>query len=273
MTPSGVTNTSTNILRLPDPNPVSPPHLPETPLYPRLHTNTPVPSMTYPGFPFPPGTPLYPSHEHIEWYHQDYVKHFNLSSYIRFNHTVVASSWVGSPQAGQWNITLHDHNANDNGKEHVQHRFFDHLVIATGNNHYPHIPSWPGQEAWLAGGSPDGPRREILHSVWYREPERYAGQTVVIVGSGASGRDAAIQVGPIARKVSGRRLSHPPMHSKELERMIYRHTYPPEHHSKNGLGSSLSPTQLTSNPGSHISHRTRSFSRITPPLRASIPLS
>jgi cation diffusion facilitator CzcD-associated flavoprotein CzcO len=41
-----------------------------------------------------------------------------------------------------------------------------------------------------------------LHSVWYRKPDRYANRTVIVVGSGASGRDAASQITGYARKVS-----------------------------------------------------------------------
>jgi cation diffusion facilitator CzcD-associated flavoprotein CzcO len=181
-----------SLFRLPDPHPVSPPELPETPLYPLLHTNTPVPSMTYPGFPFPPGTPLYPSHEHIEAYHQRYAWHFNLTQHIRFNHTVVASSWT----AGRWHITFHDH------KGQTRHKVFDHLVVASGHNNIPHIPVWRGQKEWLGNIPAKGLKREILHSIWYREPQKYANRSVVVVGSGASGRDAASQISSIAQKVS-----------------------------------------------------------------------
>lgn len=184
------------LCRLPDPNPASPPDLPETPLYPLLHTNTPIPTMTYPGVPFPPNTSLYAGHEHVEWYHQDYAAQFNLIPNIRFNHTVLASTWVGNSAAGQWNITVRDHN------ETTVHKLYDHLVVASGHNYFPHVPSWHGQAVWLANSPPHGPRREILHSVWFREPERYVDRSVVVVGAGASGRDAASQIAPIARKVS-----------------------------------------------------------------------
>ncbi|KIN95352.1 hypothetical protein M404DRAFT_1007489, partial [Pisolithus tinctorius Marx 270] len=96
--------------RLPDPFPPSPPKLPETPLYPLLHADTPVPIMTYPHLPFPPSTSLFPSHEYIERYHQDYVTHYDLWPYIKFNHSVLSSSWVGAPHAGHGEIVIEDHN-------------------------------------------------------------------------------------------------------------------------------------------------------------------
>ncbi|KAI6167412.1 hypothetical protein EDD17DRAFT_1540710 [Pisolithus thermaeus] len=179
---------------LPDPSPASPPELPETPLYPRLHTNTPVPVMTYPGFPYPPGTPLYPSHEYIEQYHRDYATHYDLWPYIKLNHTMRSASWTGTLEAGHWDVVVQDHNG-----DRVQ-RSFDHLVVASGHNHEPHIVAFAGQETWLEKAK-YGLRREILHSIWYRDPSLYVNRTAVVVGGGASGVDIASQVSQYARKV------------------------------------------------------------------------
>lgn len=175
-------------LRLPEPQPLPPPVIPNTALYPLLRSNTPVPSMTYPGLPFPPNTSLYPSHEHIEAYHTRYALHFNLSQNIRFRHTVLQASWRGTPTLGYWNLTVR-HEGNS-----TRHEAFDHVVVATGNNHFPRIPTWAGQQDWLNYSPSDSPKREILHSAWYRGPERYTGRRVLIVGLGASGRDAASQI-------------------------------------------------------------------------------
>ncbi|KAI5984271.1 hypothetical protein EDD15DRAFT_2375305 [Pisolithus albus] len=180
---------------LPDPSPAPPPELPETPLYPLLHTTTPVPVMTYPGFPFPPGTPLFPLHEYIEQYHRDYATRHDLWPYIRLNHTVLSSSWAGTSEAGHWEIVVEDHN-----RVRIQ-KSFDHLVVANGHNHEPHIVSFARQETWLEKAK-CGLQREILHSIWYRDPSRYVNQTVIVVGSGASGVDIASQASQYARKAS-----------------------------------------------------------------------
>ncbi|RDB28563.1 Senecionine N-oxygenase [Hypsizygus marmoreus] len=179
---------------LPDPSPAPPPEIPETPLYPLLRTNTPVPSMTYPGFLFPPGTPLYPSHEHIEAYHRRYASHYNLTSHIALNHTITETSWAGNADAGHWNVTYVD------ARGATRHENFNHLIVATGNNHFPRIPTWPGQTEWLANTPQNHPKREILHSAWYRGPKRYSGLRVLIVGGGSSGRDTAAQIKPLAAK-------------------------------------------------------------------------
>lgn len=167
--------------------PPPPPELPETPLYPRLRTNSPSPTMTWPDFPFPPGTPLFPSHEHIQNYHRLYVKHYNLMPYIRLNHTLDAANWVGPPDNGTWNLTVRVEHEGTQLYHHV-----DHLIIGTGHNHYPHTPTYPGSPDWLKGGA--NGKRELLHALYYRKPERYANRTVLVVGSGPSAFDIAQQV-------------------------------------------------------------------------------
>lgn len=189
---------------LPDPpgKPLSPHHLPETPLYPDLHTNTPHPTMTYPNFTFPPNTSLFPGHEAVEKYLGHYADHFGLWEYIRVNHTVFSADWKGDGEQGLWEVEVHRHGNGKKRRHEVQRWTFDHLIVANGHYHYPYIPQWNGTEEWLASTSPGEPKREIVHSIYYREPDRYATRRVVIVGGGASARDVVLHVGPIARKVS-----------------------------------------------------------------------
>ncbi|CAL1714220.1 unnamed protein product [Somion occarium] len=182
-------------LWLPDPNEPQPPKLPETPLYPRLRTNTPHPTMTYPGYTFRPHTPLFPTHEYVEQYHVDFAVNNNLTSYIRLNHTVHSAGWKGNSTVGEWVVEVHHTNGEVKS---ITKRSFDHLIVANGHNHYPRIPKFQGTDEWLAH-TPTGTRkREIEHSIFYRYPERYVNMTVLVVGGGASGRDAVLQVGPIA---------------------------------------------------------------------------
>ncbi|KAI0747097.1 hypothetical protein C8Q80DRAFT_1271896 [Daedaleopsis nitida] len=184
---------------LPDPpGPLPrPPNLPESPLYPLLHTNTPHPTMTYPNFTYPPNTPLFPSHEYVERYHIDYAEHHDLTPHIRVHHRVVSANWIGDGVEGKWDLEVQVEP--DVGQVVNVRHSFDHLIVANGHNHYPHIPVWNGTEGWLANTPPGTPEREILHSVYYRLPEKYRNRTVVIVGAGGSGRDAALQVGKTAR--------------------------------------------------------------------------
>jgi len=148
--------------------------------------------VTIPQFPFPPGTALFPNHSFVLQYHKSIISRWNLSSYIHLRHEVLAADWHGDNVSGHWQLTALDHTHNRT----VQARF-DHLIVASGHNHYPYEPRFQGQQVWEASA----PRRKILHSIFYREPEMYRGRNVLIVGGGASGRDIAQQVVGFANSV------------------------------------------------------------------------
>jgi len=59
------------------------------------------------------------------------------------------------------------------------------LVIASGYNRIPNVPTWPGQ------GTFGGP---ILHSSAYKNGEPYRGKRVLVVGSGNSGAEIALDL-------------------------------------------------------------------------------
>jgi cation diffusion facilitator CzcD-associated flavoprotein CzcO len=160
-----------------------------------------VPQMTYPNIPYPVGTLLFASHERVESYLVSYAHRYNLLPYIRFNHAVVNASWLGTPKGGLWNVTFSGHQNETN------YDTFEHLIVATGSNHIPRELSWPGQGEWLAktvGGY--GTQREIIHSAWYRRPEKYTNKSILIVGNSASGQDVATETASLVSKA--RSFSH-----------------------------------------------------------------
>jgi putative flavoprotein involved in K+ transport len=56
------------------------------------------------------------------------------------------------------------------------------VVVATGFNHHPVLPAWPGRDDFPG---------ELLHSSVYRSPRPYAGRDVLVVGAGNSGAEIA----------------------------------------------------------------------------------
>jgi putative flavoprotein involved in K+ transport len=59
------------------------------------------------------------------------------------------------------------------------------VVIATGYNRHQHLPEWPGAETYTG---------ELIHSGNYRNPEPYAGKTVLVVGTGNSGAEICVDL-------------------------------------------------------------------------------
>ncbi|WP_328943178.1 NAD(P)/FAD-dependent oxidoreductase [Streptomyces sp. NBC_00250] len=62
------------------------------------------------------------------------------------------------------------------------------VVVATGYNHTPRLPEWPGLDAYASGGAGAG---ALLHARDYRNPEPYAGKDVLVVGIGNTGAEIA----------------------------------------------------------------------------------
>jgi hypothetical protein len=107
--------------------------------------------------------------------------------------------WAGTPDAGAWELVL------DAAGETVRTRA-EHLIVANGHNHHPHIPPFAAgvdAAAWLAGA----PGRTLEHSIYWRTPALFANRSVLVVGSSASGRDIAARLVPVARALF---VSHTP---------------------------------------------------------------
>lgn len=59
------------------------------------------------------------------------------------------------------------------------------VVVATGFNHTPRLPDWPGRESY--GG-------RLLHAADYRNPQPFAGRDVLVVGIGNTGAEIAVDL-------------------------------------------------------------------------------
>ncbi|MFB7505495.1 flavin-containing monooxygenase [Streptomyces broussonetiae] len=59
------------------------------------------------------------------------------------------------------------------------------VVVATGYNHTPRLPGWPGGEGYTG---------ELLHAGDYREAGPYTGRDVLVVGIGNTGAEIAVDL-------------------------------------------------------------------------------
>jgi putative flavoprotein involved in K+ transport len=66
------------------------------------------------------------------------------------------------------------------------------VVVATGFDHEPMIPSWPGRHGFTG---------ELIHTAEYRNPKPYEGRRVLVVGAGNSGAEVATEIAECAAKV------------------------------------------------------------------------
>ena len=113
------------------------------------------------------------------------------------------------------------------------------VVIAAGYNHTPHLPPWPGRSSFAG---------ELLHSSRYKNAEPFRGRHVLVVGTGNSGAEIAVdlveggaapvriavrtppnivrrEVGPLATQRLGIALRHvPPAIVDPIARLLQRLT-------------------------------------------------
>jgi putative flavoprotein involved in K+ transport len=59
------------------------------------------------------------------------------------------------------------------------------VVVATGHNHSPALPDWPGKAGFTG---------ELLHACDYRNATPYVGKDVLVVGSGNTGAEIALDL-------------------------------------------------------------------------------
>jgi hypothetical protein len=131
----------------------------------------------YVDFPMPDDYPAYPSAKQAHAYLRSYADAFELRDSIRFQTSVLSA--VRSE--GGWLVRT------DRDAEPIR---FAGLVIANGHHWDPLIPEWPGE---FSG--------DIFHSRDYREPSKFAGKRVLVVGAGNSGCDVAVEACQVAERV------------------------------------------------------------------------
>jgi len=134
--------------------------------YDRLHLHTVRWLSGLPGYRIPRAFGKWPSRERIAEYLRRYAAHHRLD--VRTG-TVVervdrdGEGWVVTtskgPMAGE------------------------RVVVAMGHSNIPYLPDWPGD---FAG--------ELVHSADYRNPSPYRGRRVLVVGSGNSGAEIAVDL-------------------------------------------------------------------------------
>lgn len=151
--------------------------------YRSLHTNTSKWMGVFSDFPFPEDAPAFPSRARMLQYLHDYADHFNLRPCIRLE---TAVERVRPAPDGRWEVTVRP-----KGGE-PESRLFDAVVVASGFYPEPHQPELPGQARFQG---------EVLHSMAYKGPERFAGRQVIVLGCGSSGADIAADLGPVAAQV------------------------------------------------------------------------
>lgn len=136
--------------------------------YDRLKLNTGRRTSHMPDRPYPNGTAIFPTRDqvvdHLDRHaHEDGIELRLCTEVTRIDR-----------DSGGWCL------ATSSGEIRTQQ-----VVVATGYEHTPQVPEWPGKDGF--GG-------EVLHSSAYRNPAPFLGKRVLVVGAGSSALEIVYDV-------------------------------------------------------------------------------
>ena len=136
--------------------------------YDRLHLHTPRFLSHLPGLRIPGSEGRWVSREGVVRYLDRYVAHHRLV--VRTGTDVARvdrdqDGWLLRTPAGDLRART--------------------VVVATGYNHTPHVPDWPGRSGFTG---------ELLHASAFRNGRPYAGRDVLVVGTGNTGAEIAVDL-------------------------------------------------------------------------------
>ena len=136
--------------------------------YERLHLHTARVTSHLPGYRIPRRYGRWVARRDVVTYLEDYAAHHALATELGVTVTRVDRADDG------WTVRT------DRGD-----RRAGIVVVATGYNHTPHVPEWPGR---------DGYTGELLHASRYRVADAYRGKDVLVVGTGNTGAEIAVDL-------------------------------------------------------------------------------
>lgn len=149
--------------------------------YDRLHLHTTRRLSALPGLAMPRRFGRWVARENVVRYLEKYAEFHELEIATGIEVTRVepspdsAPDAPGTPSTPGW--TLHA-----TGGRVMAARA---VVVATGFNHTPFLPDWPGRDAYP---------NPLAHAAEYRNPAPYAGQDVLVVGVGNTGAEIAVDL-------------------------------------------------------------------------------
>ncbi|OAY61754.1 probable indole-3-pyruvate monooxygenase YUCCA10 [Manihot esculenta] len=144
--------------------------------YDRLHLHLKKQFCELPHLPFPASFPTYPSKDHFIKYLDHYVSHFKISPI--YKRCVESTSYDEATK--KWTVIAR--NVSSGETEEYAARF---LVVATGEASNAFIPEVGGLNTFTG---------DVLHSTQFRTGKAYKDKNVLVVGSGNSGMEIALDL-------------------------------------------------------------------------------
>lgn len=153
-----------------------------SPIYERLETNIPRGLMGFKDLDWPKDSQLFPKHQTVLKYIEDYGK--DVQETIRYSTQITNVTPDHDHAATSWSVTSRDLQTSVDISE-----TYDAVIVANGHFITPYVPDIPNIAEWNTAHP-----GTISHSKYYRKPEEFSGKKVVVVGNSASGADISNQI-------------------------------------------------------------------------------
>lgn len=135
---------------------------------------------------WPEDCQLFPPHEEVLGYIERYAE--EVQHMIEYERQVLD---IHLQPDGKWLVKTQkvSHDNNNNTRTTIREETFDAIASANGHFNIPYIPSVPGIEAFNTTHP-----NTITHSKFYRRPEDFVNEKVIVIGNSASGIDIGAQI-------------------------------------------------------------------------------
>ncbi|MFL1486295.1 flavin-containing monooxygenase [Marinobacter sp. LN3S78] len=148
---------------------------PKSSAYRNTHTITSKEVTAFKDLPLNRDLPVYPRHDQILDYLQQYVERYGLRKFIRFNHSVEKTEKLNNGWKVHTSVGTSD--------------TYTDLVIANGHNWHPRYPDLNGKF--------DG---KVIHARDYEDAKCMSDKRVLVIGGGNSACDIAVECSQLAEK-------------------------------------------------------------------------
>ncbi|GFS56495.1 dimethylaniline monooxygenase 2 [Trichonephila inaurata madagascariensis] len=140
------------------------------------------------NFPPPKEYNNFMRHHELYQYFTEYATQNDVLKHFRFNTEVISVQRAPDyEETGRWTVTVRN-----TLTEEVTTDVYDGVLMGVGHINRPKMPTYPGQDQF---------KGKILHSHSLKGVESYHNKTVVVVGMGCSGLDAAVETSTVAKQV------------------------------------------------------------------------
>ncbi|XP_027724423.1 dimethylaniline monooxygenase [N-oxide-forming] 5-like isoform X2 [Vombatus ursinus] len=157
-------------------------------IYRSLTCNTSKEMTAFSDYPFPDDYPNYMHNSKMMEYLRMYIKHFELLKHIQFLSKVCSVRKRSDfSSTGQWDVVVE---ADGKQKSYI----FDGIMVCSGHFTCPNLPlkDFPGIKKF---------KGLYFHTWEYKNPEKFLGKRIIVIGIGNSGADVACELSRVAKQV------------------------------------------------------------------------